>query len=196
MKYVFLMLLAIGVIAARGQGSFTMHSVDLGIDQTVSMTPDPMSEDDPRDLDEAYGQFYGYLKIPGGSNNRGDYLFELHFPTRMTSWHWTQSGEQDTNDSLSAKLIYNINPKLYGYTVNAYAKDFTITVSRYDRVVKGGIVEGTFSGTLKSYLAWNHQTIEIPVKGSFRTTRTGEGAECRKLRASERAVSRASRCAS
>lgn len=188
MKYVFLAGLVAASMAVRGQNSFTMHSVDLGIDQTVSMTPDPMSEDDPRDLAEAYGQFYGYLKVLGGSGNAGDYRLELHFPTKVTSWHWSQNGEQDANDSLMARLVYNTDPKSYGHTVDAYAKDFTITVTRYDGVVKGGVVEGNFSGTLEGYLAWNHQTIRIPVKGSFRTTRTGHGAECRKLRASERVV--------
>ena len=190
MRYGVLLALVAGFSAvARGQGSqgtFTMHSIDLGIDQQVSMTPEPMSEDDPNDLAEAYGMFVGYLRVAGGTTNADDYRFELHFPTKVMSWHWTQSGEHDGSDSLSARLIYNTNPKSYGHTIDAYAKDFTISIGHYDGFVKGGIVEGAFSGTLECYLAWNHQAIQIPVKGSFHTTRTGRGAECRKLRTSER----------
>jgi len=121
--------------------------------------------------------------LPGNSQS-----FDLGFPATKGTYHWQQSSEQDKNDSLSADFIYNTNPNVYGYGINAYAKDFTIIITRYDSN-KGGIVAGTFSGTMEAFAAWKQQTVTISVSGSFSSTRTGRfGVECRKLRRSEKLV--------
>ncbi len=148
------------------------------------MKCDPISEDDPNDLAEAWTLLVAYFP----ANYTGtDQRLELRFPARVTSFHWTQTNGDDKNDSLSANLVYNTNPKVYGYTIQAHAKDFTITVTRYDNT-RGGTIEGKFEGIMESYIAWTRQTVLIPVKGNFHTVRNGKGWECRKQRASEKIV--------
>ncbi len=172
---------------SNAQSNISFQCKELNINKTSQLKCDAISEDDPGDLAEAYSYLITYFA--GGTT---DQRFELRFPSRVASYHWTQAGVDDKNDSLAADLIYNTNPKLYGYTMDAYPKDFTITVTRYDNT-KGGIIEGKFEGTMESDLAWSQQTVAIPVKGTFRTTRTGKaGDECRKQRKSEKmAISKA-----
>ena len=83
-------------------------------------------------------------------------------------------------DSLSAKLFL-----VKGYEISAYPRDFTIGISRYDNV-KGGVIEGTFSGTMEAFIASTNSSVTFTVKGNFHTIRTGKfGDECRKPRHSE-----------
>jgi hypothetical protein len=166
-----------------GQSNISFQCKTLNIDKTSPLKCDAISEDDPGDLAEAYSYLITYFA--GGTT---DQRFELRFPSRLASYHWTQTSSSDKNDSLAAELIYNTNPKVYGYTLDAFPTDFTITVTRYDNT-KGGIIEGKFEGTMQSELAWSQQTVTIPVKGTFRTIRTGKaGDECRKQRNSEKEV--------
>lgn len=168
---------------SNAQSNISFQCKELGIKKESPLKCDAISEDDPGDLAEAYSYLVTYLS--GGTT---DQRFELRFPARVATYHWEQTGEDNKNDSLSADLIYNTNPKVYGYTLQAYPKDFTITITRYDDK-KGGIIEGTFSGMMQADLAWTHQTVSIPVKGNFHTTRTGKaGDECRKQRHSETEV--------
>jgi hypothetical protein len=163
---------------AGAQSTITYKCTDLGLSGAAPLKCDPVSEDDPGDLAECYSYLVTYLS--GGADR-----FELRFPSRKAVYHWTQSNDQDKNDSLSAYFLYNTNPKVYGYQVSAYARDFTITVSRYDNT-KGGIAEGTFSGTMEAFVPWKRETIAITVSGSFHSVRKGGfGDECRKLRRAE-----------
>jgi hypothetical protein len=167
----------------NAQSNISFQCKELNINKTSPLKCDAISEDDPGDLAEAYSYLITY--IAGGTT---DQRFELRFPSRTASYHWTQRSSSDKNDSLSAELIYNTNPKVYGYTMDAFPTDFTITVTRYDNT-KGGIIEGKFEGTMQSELAWSQQTVTIPVKGTFRTIRTGKaGDECRKQRYTEKEV--------
>lgn len=169
---------------AKAQSTISFQCKELNLSKSESLKCDPVSEDDPNDLAEAYTLLISYFP----ETYKGtDQQLELHFPARVATYHWTQNDAQDKNDSLTADLIYNTNPKVYGYTVQAHAKDFTISVTRYD-AAKNGVVEGKFEGTMEAYLAWSHQTVLIPVKGNFHTVRNGIGAECRKQRRSEKEV--------
>jgi hypothetical protein len=167
----------------NAQSKISFQCKELNINKTSPLKCDAISEDDPGDLAECYSYLITYFA--GGTT---DQRFELRFPAKVASYHWTQSNEADKNDSLSAYLVYDTNPKVYGYTLQAYPKDFTIKVTRYD-ATKGGVIEGTFNGTMQAYLAWRQQTVSLPVKGNFHATRTGKfGDECRKQRQSEKAV--------
>jgi hypothetical protein len=167
----------------EAQSNISFQCRELNLSKSESLKCDPVSEDDPNDLAEAYSYLVTYF--PGGITDR---RFELRFPAKVASYHWTQAGEDNKNDSLSAYLVYNTNPEVYGYTIQGYPKDFTIAVTRYDGK-KGGVIEGKFDGTMEAYLAWSHQTVSIPVKGNFHTTRTGKaGDECRKQRHAEKEI--------
>lgn len=180
--YVLLLLCCMQYRTLTAQGSLSFQCNELNLNKTTALTCDPITEDDPKDLDEAYGYLISFF------NKDNDYRIELGFPTKIKSWHWTQKDEYDKNDSLSAYMVYNINPKEYGHVLQAYAKDFTITVTRYDNK-KGGIIEGTFEGMMQADLAWSHQTVSIPVKGNFKTTRDGGTPhDVRKQRTSEKPV--------
>ncbi|MCZ2460269.1 MAG: hypothetical protein LC128_11685 [Chitinophagales bacterium] len=169
-------------VSPNAQSSISFQCKELNLDNTTLLNCDPIEEDDPNDLDEAYGHIRAFM---GKSSND---LIDITFPTKVKSWRWTQKDENDKNDSLFAYFSYNTNPKVYGYTLQAYAKDFTITVTRYDQN-KGGIVEGNFEGIMGAYLSWSHQNISISIKGNFHTTRTGEFTdECRKQRQAEKLV--------
>lgn len=169
----------------KAQSNISFECKELNISKSESLTCDPMSEDDPNDLAESYSYLITYFPA---NNQQTDQRFELHFPAKIGNYHWTQSNEDDKNDSLAAYLVYNTNPKVYGYTLQAYPKDFIVTVTRYD-APKGGTIEGTFNGMMQAYLSWKQQTVSIPVKGTFRTTRTGKfDYECRKQRRSEKEV--------
>ena len=169
---------------SQGQSTISFHCKELNLSKSESLKCDPISEDDPNDLSEAYS----YLVTFFPANKRDDHQrFEFRFPAHPATYHWAQKNGNDKNDSLSAYLAYNLNPNVDGQTFQAYAKDFTIKVSRYDSH-KGGIIEGSFDGTMESYLPWSQQTVTISVKGNFSATRTGKGDECRKQRRSEKAV--------
>jgi hypothetical protein len=183
-KYTFCLISGIIVsINGSAQSQINFQCRELKTDKTSALKCDPVSEDDPGDLAESYSYLITYFT--GGTT---DQRFELRFPSRVSSYHWTQASGDDKNDSLAADLVYNTNPAVYGYTMDAHPKDFTITITRYDNT-KGEIIEGKFEGTMESELAWSHQTVTIPVKGNFRTTRTGKaGDECRRQRHSEKDV--------
>jgi hypothetical protein len=181
-RFILIFIFLITSFLAKSQSSLSFQCKELNLNKTALLKCDPVSEDDPKDLDEAYGYLISFFKE--NDNNR----IELGFPTKIKSWHWTQKDEYDKNDSLSAYLVYNINPKENGQIVQAYPKDFTITVTRYENK-KGGIIEGTFQGTMQADLASSHQTVIIPVKGNFKTTRTGGTPnDTRKQRISEKPV--------
>lgn len=166
------------------QGKISIQCKELNLSVSVPLKSEPISEDDPGDLAEATSfllSFYGNTKSSHQS-------FQLRFPARMASHQWTQSGEDDKNDSLYAWLSYDVNPAVYGHILQAYPKDFSIEVTRYDHKV-GGKIEGRFEGTMGAYLSWSQQNITIRVKGNFQTTRTGKSeGECRKQRRSEHEV--------
>jgi hypothetical protein len=169
-----------GLLMAQGTVSFQCNALHL--DKTISLRCDPVSEDDPGDLDEAYSYLIAFL------DKSSDDRIELRFPAKVKSWRWTQQTEHDKTDSLAAYLLYNTDPKVYGRDLQAYPKDLTITVTRYEHK-KGGVIEGTFEGTMQADLSWSHQTVVIPVKGNFQTTRTGRTPDDnRKQRRSEEPV--------
>src|ERR1700733_681206 len=110
---------------ANAQSSIAYSCGALNLSGTAPLKCNPVAEDDPNDLPECYSEIDAYL--PGNSQK-----FSLNFPAKTGTYHWNQSSEQDKNDSLAAEFIYNTNPKVYGYDIRAYAKDFTITISRCD----------------------------------------------------------------
>lgn len=172
-------------IQASAQSTISFQCKELSLSKNESLKCDPISEDDPDDLAEAYSFLVAFY--PAGQQS-DQQRFELNFPARTGNYHWTQKSDDDKNDSLSAWLSYDMNPKVYGNVFQAHAKDFTIHVARYD-AVKNGVIEGTFEGIMETYLAGKHITVNIPVKGSFHTTRTGKfGSECRKQRQAEKQV--------
>lgn len=179
-------LLVFALIAASfklfGQGNLSFQCKDFNLSVSQSLQSDAMSEDDPNDLAEAWGYLIAYY--PAIANNANH--FELRFPTRVGTYHWTQNDAKDKNDSLSAELFYHSTSNS-DQDFDAYPMDFTVTITRYDNT-KGGIVEGTFNGTMGFYSSDKHTTLSVSVKGSFHTTRTGKGQECRKLRRAERPV--------
>ena len=165
---------------ANAQSNISYSCGALNLSGTAPLKCNPVAEDDPNDLSECYSEMGAYLT--------GNNQFNLNFPAKTGTYHWRQSSAQDKNDSLAAEFIYNTNPKVYGYDIRAYAKDFTISISRYDSN-KGGIIEGAYSGTMEAYAAWDRQTVQVTVRGSFHTTRTGNfGVECRKLRRNEKLI--------
>ena len=167
-----------------GQSLLNFHCQELNLSKSVALKCDPISEDDPGDLAEAYSYLITYLVEGQSSANK----FELHFPSRVGTYHWTKKDDEDKNDSLSAELYYDTNPQVYGYSLQAHAKDFTIQVKRYDESANGSI-EGTFSGDMETYITWKHQTVLIPVNGTFHASRTKHiRSECRKYRRSEKEV--------
>ncbi|MCZ2460279.1 MAG: hypothetical protein LC128_11735 [Chitinophagales bacterium] len=169
---------------SNAQCSISIQCKEINLSVSGSLKCSPVEEDDPADLAEAYSFFIGFYGNTQSDNQR----FELRFPSRIATYHWAQASVDDETDSLYAWLSYDVNPEVYGHLVQAFPKDFTITVNRYDNK-KGGIVEGKFEGTMAAYLPWSHQNILIPVKGNFQTTRTGRSyAECRKQRRAEKAV--------
>lgn len=166
------------------QGNISIECKEINLSETVPLLSEPISEDDPGDLAEATSFLLSFYDRKRSSHQS----FELRFPSRVAAYHWTQSGEDDKNDSLFAWLAYDADPKVYGHLVRAYPKEFSITVNRYDSKV-GGKIEGKFEGTMSAYLAWSHQNIMIHVKGNFQTTRTGKAeGECRKQRRAEHVV--------
>lgn len=183
--YLFLFVCCMNVRLVFAQSTISFQCKELNISKSESLRCAPISEDDPNDLAEAYSYLISFF--PANSQHT-EQRFEFSFPAHVGTYHWTQANEDDKNDSLSAYLVYNTNPKVYGYTLKAYPKDFTITVTRYD-APKGGKIEGTFNGMMQAYLSWKLQTVSIPVKGNFHTVRTGEfGVECRKQRQSEKEI--------
>ncbi|HVV53964.1 MAG TPA: hypothetical protein VHC47_01495 [Mucilaginibacter sp.] len=174
-----LMIAASSFCKSFAQGTITYKCAAMNFSGTESLKSDPISEDDPNDLPECWGYLITYFP---NDNNR----FELRFPSRTGVYHWTQNSDQDKNDSLSAYLVYTL--KVRGYNVQAYAKNFTIRVTRYDSQ-KGGTIEGTFEGTMEAFIASNNSNVDIDVKGNFQTIRTGKfGDECRKPRRAENKV--------
>jgi hypothetical protein len=174
-----------GLCHLIAQSNISFQCKELNLSKSETLKCDPVSEDDPDDLAEAYAYLVTFFPAGSRSDNQ---RFELNFPAHAQEYHWQQRNDEDKNDSLSVLFIYNTNPAVYGYTIMAHAKDFTINVTRYD-AAKGGVIEGTFNGTMEAYLAWKQQTVLIPVKGSFHTTRTGKfSSECRKQRRPEKAV--------
>lgn len=170
--------------STNAQSSISFRCKELNINKTLSMKCSPISEDDPKDLAEAWTLLEGFFPADySGTDQR----LTLRFPSKVTSFHWTQSNEDDKNDSLSAIFFYNTNHQTYGYSFQAYAKDFTITITRYNPA-KRGIVEGKFEGTMESTLAWTNQTVLIPVKGNFHTVRSEVAWEARKQRVAEKVI--------
>jgi hypothetical protein len=164
---------------ALAQGSITYNCSALNLSGTSPLKCDPVSEDDPNDLAECYSYLICFM--PGDEQR-----FELRFPARKAVYNWTQSGEDDKNDSLSAYFLYHI--KTGSDEIKAYPRSFTINVNRYDGA-KGGTVAGTFKGTMEAYMASSQTTVTISISGNFQAIRTGKfGAECRKARQSENAL--------
>jgi hypothetical protein len=185
LKFIFsFFIIALPVINSNAQGHISFQCQELNISKSETLKCDPMSEDDPNDLAEAWAKLITYFP----ENYKGtDQSFELSFPTRVGSYHWVQKNKQDKNDSLAAHLYYNFNPNVYGQYLDAFPKDFTITITHYDGV-KGGVIEGRFEGTMEAFTAWNHSNVSIPVKGDFHTIRNGSGWEERKQRSAEKEV--------
>lgn len=180
-KYAVIALMIAALLYSKiyAQSTITYKCSAINFFGTESLKSDPISEDDPNDLPECWGYLISFF--PNNSNR-----FELRFPSRVGTYHWTQNSDQDKNDSLSAYLVYIL--KVRGYDVQAYAKDFTIRVNRYDSQ-KGGTIEGTFDGTMEAFIASNNSNVDIDVKGNFHTIRTGKfGDECRKPRRAENKV--------
>lgn len=178
----FLFICCMNFRLVFAQGSLSFQCKELNLNKTTLLNCDPIEEDGPDDLDEAYGHIRAFM------GKGSDDLNDIIFPTKVKNWRWTQKDENDKNNSLFAYLSYNTNPKVYGYTLQAYAKDFTITITRYENK-KGGIIEGTFHGTMQAYLAWLQQTVTIAVKGNFKTTRSGIAPyDVRKQRLAEKSV--------
>ena len=176
---VFSQLIFVDLVNA--QGTITYSCTELNISGTVPLKCNQISEDDPNDLAECYGLLMATL--PGN----GQHL-ELSFPSKKESYHWEQSSDHrsSTSDSLAADFYFNSNT--IGNGLHAVAKEFNITITRYDNL-KGGIIEGAFSGTMEAFAAWLHKSVKVNIMGSFHTTRTGAfGVECRKLRRGETAV--------
>ncbi|MBS1758602.1 MAG: hypothetical protein JST23_00660 [Bacteroidetes bacterium] len=168
---------------AQSNISFQCAPLHLSISQTLGI--EPVTEDDPDYLSEAHTYLIAYYPLQNQSANQ---RFELRFPSKVGTYHWTQAREDEKTDSLYAFLIYDTDPKTYGYTIEAFPKDFTITITHYENK-KRGIVEGKFEGTMEGSLSWKRETVPISVKGSFQTTRTGKsGGDCRKQRKSEKEV--------
>lgn len=178
----FLLFLPFSLLiqSIEGQGHISFECRKLNISKSETLECDPISEDDPKDLAEAYGYLIAFF--PQGYNGAG-HRFELHFPTRTGVYHWVQSDIHDKNDSLEAGLYYDYKE----HEFSAYPHDFTITVTRYD-AVRGGIIEGKFEGTMEAFTAWDKSYVDLSVKGDFRTTRNGTGSEDRKQRSSEKPV--------
>lgn len=186
MKRFFLLIALCGFFLQknRAQGHISFQCKELNIFKSETLRCDRMSEDDPGDLAEARAVLSTYFP----ENYKGtEQRLQLSFPTRVGVYHWTQEKEQDKNDSLTADFYYNFNPQIYGQYLDAFPKDFTITITRYD-AAKGGVVEGRFEGTMEAFTAWNHSDVSFPVKGDFRSTRGGSGWENRKQRHSEKEV--------
>lgn len=166
-----------------GQNGIVFTCDGLNLHKESSLKCDPISEDDPGDLEEAYGYLISYL-----AGGKIDQRMELRFPTRVADYHWRQSSVDDKNDSLSAELIYNTNPERVGYTMDAFPRDFHIRVTKYENK-PGGVVEGVFEGTMEALLAWKQTAVSLHVKGNFHSIRTGKpGDECRKQRRAEKLV--------
>ena len=165
------------------QGTITYSCGELNISATAALKCNPISEDDPNDLAECYSLLMASL--PGNNQH-----LELGFPSKKENFHWVQASEyrSGTSDSLTADFYFNTNTNGNSNGLHAVAKDFNITITRYDNI-KGGIIEGIFSGTMEAFAASLHKSVKVDVKGSFHTTRTGAfGVECRKLRRTEAAV--------
>ena len=182
--FVFTLILLSSLKDSQAQSTISIKCDELHLSKSESLKCDPVSEDDPNDLAEAFSYLVAFY--PAGQQNDHQ-RFELRFPAHTARYHWVQKDDNDKNDSLSAWLSYDMSPGVYGKVFQAHAKDFNIKVTRYD-AAKGGVIEGSFDGTMESYLPWSQQTVTIPVKGNFHAIRTGKGDECRKQRRSEKVV--------
>lgn len=171
---------------AGAQNTLTVKCEALNIAaKQLSITPEVISEDDPGDLAEAYSYFTA--RIGTGTGQAADNRLELRFPARVASYQWTQQDNKDKNDSLSAYISYIFDAAV-GNSMNAYASDFAITVTRYD-AAPNGVIEGSFKGTMQTYGPDGRTLVPVQVSGSFRTTRTGKAGDvCRKARRDEQAV--------
>lgn len=176
-----LVILCVQQVTAQNKVDIKCEALHVAASQ-VAIKPDVISEDDPNDLAEAYSYLIAYF--PGGTTP--DNQLELRFPARVAAYHWQQQDDKDKNDSLSAQVAYIYNQQGHSF-FNAYASDFTITVTRYDAAVNGSI-QGTFKGTMQTYGEDGTTLVPVQVSGSFSTRRTGTGDECRKGRRDEKAL--------
>lgn len=164
------------------QGSISLQCKNFNLNRAFYLKCDNINEDDPNVLTECYSHLVTYI-----SNGSTDQRFEMRFPARVTSYHWSQASSDDKNDSLSAELMYEVNSENDKTSLDAYPKDFTITVTRYDDK-KGGIIEGKFNCTMKA-LNSDQQPVPISVHENFKTTRTGKpDDECRDQTNAEKKV--------
>jgi len=160
------------------QTNLSFQCAELNINKSVTVNFESASEDDPAYLQEAVAFLQGKF-LPGNQ------MFELIFPSRVGTYHWQQEGNSKDDDSLAAALYYDTNPSVYGNLITCHAKDFTITVTKYESAVHGAI-EGNFSGTMTAFVAGIQKSVDFEVKGNFHTIRSGGvSAECRKLRSTE-----------